>query len=432
MTTTGSIRPSVNNDSTEIILQKTIGELITNNITDGVATLSGGVFSNLVDPVNDTDIATKNYVDDVGGLAAGGVNTSVQYNAGGSPNKFGGDTKFVFDKDTTTLTSVIITDGTSTLTGGILSDLNEPTLPKEGSTKNYVDNSNKTSTTAITTPSQAIYSASQMTNGVIFRSGTGAFPDPFPFTDTTAEASDIIDLIPGAIVGSIAYFGLYFETTEYPYLFTITGGTGVTVVPDKINLWNKDMLTAKLIITSLSPSAVTLHVDNVGHIDEVTYSDNDPNWISLISKKTTTSSNLLLKNISIGVDNEPLGVEVLYPMSPIILTNQDHIYTFEEISKRLILRKNLTGPTIDRIESITDFITDDIFNIGKLTGQGIEFSIQNVDTTYEITFTDTPGWTIESGLIIYPGETGLFNIIVDSSIPTGSLYKIGIFSRNGV
>lgn len=58
---------------------------------------AGLTYIRAADPVDNTDVATKNYVDSAlsGTLTVGGSDTSVQFNSGGSA--LGGDTNFTYD-----------------------------------------------------------------------------------------------------------------------------------------------------------------------------------------------------------------------------------------------------------------------------------------------------------------------------------------------
>jgi len=62
--------------------------------------MGGNTLTNVEDPINDQDAATKNYVDDeidaIPATPPGGIDTQVQFNDGGST--FGGDTAFTWDK----------------------------------------------------------------------------------------------------------------------------------------------------------------------------------------------------------------------------------------------------------------------------------------------------------------------------------------------
>ena len=72
--------------------------IVYDDTVDAFKVLLGAGLTNIraADPVDNTDVATKNYVDSAtGGLAVGGVDTSVQFNDGGS--SFGGDSNFTYD-----------------------------------------------------------------------------------------------------------------------------------------------------------------------------------------------------------------------------------------------------------------------------------------------------------------------------------------------
>ena len=106
-------------------------------ITDGQSVLTGGSLSNLNDPVLDTDIATKNYVDTFPGSGVpGGTNQDVQINDGSGA--FTGSNNLIWDGSKLSVIGTI-TDGTIVISGSSLTNLTDPVNAQDGATKNYVD-----------------------------------------------------------------------------------------------------------------------------------------------------------------------------------------------------------------------------------------------------------------------------------------------------
>lgn len=98
-----------------------------------------GFVSGLVEPIANSDVATKFYVDNFSGSAsAGGPLTSVQINDGA--NGFIGYANFTFTEGTgTTTVNGTITNGTITLVGDVLTGLAVPVNNQDAANKEYVD-----------------------------------------------------------------------------------------------------------------------------------------------------------------------------------------------------------------------------------------------------------------------------------------------------
>lgn len=107
-------------------------------ISDGQAYFEGGFLRNLNDPVEDRDIATKNYIDNLGGGGTpGGVNTNIQINDGAGG--FSASNDFVFS-NISGATSITGNANIGVITiDGLISNIVNPTNPQDAATKNYVD-----------------------------------------------------------------------------------------------------------------------------------------------------------------------------------------------------------------------------------------------------------------------------------------------------
>jgi len=112
------------------------------------------------------------------------------------------------------------------------------------------------------------------------------------------------------------------------------------------------------------------------------------------------------------------------------LTDQNHTYTFKEISSnKLIVRSSLVADSFDGFVSATDFISSaDILTLGS---GGLEFLVQNIDSTFDIIMSASTGWTLNGDLTIGPGQNGLFMVQIDTVGNTCTLYSLGIYERNG-
>lgn len=110
--------------------------VITNSLSDGVSTLSDGFLSNLDEPVNPLDIATKNFVDTYNGVAIpNGITGNIQRK---NNSQFEGTNNLILNNGVLIVTGTI-TVGNMTIIGHVLSGLDAPINPTDAVNKAYVD-----------------------------------------------------------------------------------------------------------------------------------------------------------------------------------------------------------------------------------------------------------------------------------------------------
>lgn len=425
------IPPSILHNSNETTLEKVVEELFFTTLTDGVATISGSTISNLVDPTADSDAATKNYILTNGPFVPAGSDTEVQFRG---TTTFDSDSTFTFDKTTNTLSVPTITDGIATLNAGLLSDILDPVSAQDAATKNYMDNTKIITQSMLTSSIAMTYTATQMYNGFIKRGGF-VFSTPI-ITDTTATAAQLIAEFPSAQINSTAYFAIYFSIDDDTTFnaMSIIGGTGVTIEPLNPILYGNYIAVGKIIVDNITggSEAVTLHFDSISYFTDVNWTSvsSDPGW-SILTRSIGSGKQAL------EITEADVSEEFLTPMSPITLTDQNHNYTFNEISNnKLIARGGLSANSVDSFVSAESFISSgDILTLsGGISNSnlsGLEFLIQNIDPTFSITLTGATGWTLNGDLTIGPGQNGLFIVQVDTVVNECTLFSLGIFNRNG-
>lgn len=245
-------------------------------ITDGQVILSDGFLSNLNNPVADTDIATKDYVDTFsGGGSSVGPSGAIQFNR--PIGAFDGTAELIWDGSSIIITAVgsIITDGVSNINGGFLHNLSDPVLNQDGATKNYVDSKGSEALTEISVDSPGntvvTITASQMVNKVVNRQitglGVGIGTDGF-------ETADVILAYIRANVDSTADLGYsfttivrYIQSQQLNYIVELTTpGSGYTA-GSKLTLPDPGMLSSPisvLITVGGSGEILTAVVDSIG------------------------------------------------------------------------------------------------------------------------------------------------------------------------
>lgn len=131
-------------------------------LMEGILDLSNNIISNVAYPVNDSDVATKGYVDSITITQAnlGGTFLSNEVLVGmSSGSSIGGFPSFTFDGSVLTLGttattgsfvlygSATIQDGTLDVNGNIIENVGTPTNPTDAASKQYVDNALSSITT---------------------------------------------------------------------------------------------------------------------------------------------------------------------------------------------------------------------------------------------------------------------------------------------
>lgn len=133
-----SVYPDINLDNNTTNEFMVYDEVIVNNeLTDGQAIISQGYASNLNEPVNPSDAATKYFVDNFSGTATpGGVDTNIQFNDGS--NGFAGSNDLIFNSGTTEINGTV-TNNVVSISGSTVSGVANPVLDQDAANKAYVD-----------------------------------------------------------------------------------------------------------------------------------------------------------------------------------------------------------------------------------------------------------------------------------------------------
>jgi hypothetical protein len=412
--------PASTSYSSNFTRELEVSSIICTSITDNIATLSNGTLSNLNDPINNQDAATKHYTDSILHTVAE-PNTSVQYNNNGS---FGGSTSLTFSTESGGLTlfsnNTIIGTGSNMLTinSGHIYNVGNPsttssTPSNNAISKEYFDNYfilrvYTSSDAALTYPSE------YLTNAIVIRNtSTGS--------DSTATASDIISYI-ATTYGSISdsSFRLCIKNYHTQDTLSLTAGTNVSFYPttSSINIYAGYSLNATL-KTSITTTSASILVTGLS-------------WLP-----STTSGSISNNNFIVGYRSNEASANITrisnkfnFNTNVTEITEQNFIYTAEYLTG--IVYRNFNGVKEDTFGDVSLFISsysainspiDYIFTTGA-----VEIVIKNTSTTGSLSLVGNDFWTMDpnSNMTIGTGKTGYFYLYIDTTNLLGYIYTIGI------
>jgi len=435
------IQPDVNNDNNTTDVMK-VDTLYSNIITDGIATIENGFISNLIEPTNDNQIATKFYVDNSGGGggATGPVN-SLQYNVGGV---FAGSANLTLSNiglpNATMNLNGTLTNGTLTMSGSQISGLVNPTNPQEAANKNYVDSSlNSLGVITINIGLPTTYTPAQIYNNIInFTNNNNFFlicaadslptgPDMSaylgsefqlgktwktifraPFTDPS------IPLQTNAFVRFIAG-----QPSDGNQIIPITYAYFILFASQTMALFNNSVAEVTYVVTDVTPGSEAYQAFVTSY-----YSNVD-------SDAQITDRGVLTPTMATSGTNGLSTGTVIYPLlqNPSINSSSPVTYSYSNLQKMLIVRTGLTGPTSDTFDNAAIIVTSSDFLMG---GGTFKFWIQN-PTLFALTLVPSVGWSFQTGNnpVIPAGHCGVFWVSVVISPPSCIVSSLGTNPING-
>lgn len=407
-----------------------------NSITNGTATLSNGILSGLDNPINANDAANKQYIDSVYGININTSANSVQYN---NNNTFGGSSNLTFEIDNdlnigTLTVNGTIASGVTYIQNSKLVDIDDPTTNDTPATKEYIDLLDKKYVSTINNINSVIYTAAQVVNGIILRQGLIV-----PINnDTTLTDISVIntDTFPTAqqMFTRLQQIGI-FPSVGLTFTFNITNinnnssvslvlvpqNTSVVFFPPNIIITGNSQLSARCVVTNINVPEVYVYFNELSYVGTQSFiipGLNTPKW-SMIYKNPQGPVIKTLRTVN----------QVILPMNPITYSTSDPvIYTYTDLSSKLIIRSGLTSNVSDTFESSTSFLDNDFFN-GYTSGLGMKFAIQNTSDTYSINITPGQGWTLNKAITILPGYTAYLGININKTVNSITVYTIGLLSR---
>jgi hypothetical protein len=414
---------SVNFNSNYTRIMKT-GAIYTDSVTDGFATLSGGYLSNLYDPINDNDCATKYYVDnyidptDVSlPLNSIQINTGTNF-IGVSALKFINSpvpTLFVYNK---------INNGSLQITDNNISGISNPIEDSGLCTYDYFTGATIKIVNYNTTNQSNSLTGTQIINTFLNR--------------TITNSNNIIqDILPT----DISVFNSYnnnstsastSSTFSFVFIYNFIGPA------EKVLLFGNIIPYGNFLYTNKALPVITIPKNTLVFLN-ATYQDGVVTYY--IKNNQNFYSNAKINNIGLSTFNftsyaNDLNIKLnatfmIWPMIPTeINSNISHTYTYSNIKNKLIIRTGLTSDTTDTFSTLSIFTSSGAFSLGS--GQ-IKFVVQNI-SSYNIKIgpdVAPTGWSYDTNFnrTVPPNMNGFFYINYTGT--TLYLYTIGIYNRNG-
>ncbi len=387
--------------------------------TDNVMTMTGGFIDNVTDPTavgipgDLLRAVSKNYIDNATSNVSVPLN-SVQKSSGSS---FLGSNGLLYLGPTVGLkvdNKVQYSNGAGTIqSNNILNTSATVLLDTDGAILDYTYFSNIKSVSLTTTVSSNDISASNVINTSFTRvsTATGIIQDILP------SPAGVIALIPGVQIGSsftfiYKYFGsepsilLYGRIVMNGNFLVYNNPIEAVTVPDK------SVYKFLGYVESVSPPLVTYYV---------------------ISQQSLEGNNQQITPIGLKTDNfrqylnSVNDTNIIYPLVPTTINATGGVtYTVDNIKGLLITRSSLS---VDSTDSLPTSIASS-FPIGSGL---ISFTVQNV-SNYNLVVGNggESGVTYGTGTrTIASSSVGTFDMYVDTSANTYTIYSTGITSMNG-
>jgi hypothetical protein len=399
------------------------GFIITESLTDGFATLSGGHLSNLYEPINDSDCATKYYVDNyIDPTDVSLPLDSIQINTG--TNFIGVNAlKFVNGAVPTLFVYNKINNGSISITDNNIYGALNPVEESGLCTYNYFTNTNIKIVNYNTTNQSNSLTGAQIINTYLNR--------------TITNSNNIIqDILPT----DISIFNSYNSSTSastsssfsFVFIYNFIGPS------EKVLLFGNIIPYGNFLYSNEALPVITVPKNTLVFLN-ATYKDGITTYY--IKNNQNLYSNPRINNIGLSTFNftsyaNDLNIKLnatfmIWPMIPTeIDSDTSHTYTYSNIKNKLIIRTGLTTDTTDTFDVLSIFTSSGAFSLGS--GQ-IKFVVQNI-STYNIQIGPdvTPtGWSYDTSFnrTIGPNMNGFFYINYTGT--TLYLYTIGIYNRNG-
>lgn len=272
---------STNYDSNYSTILKA-NTVITNSITDGVATLQGGFLTGLQLPQNAQDAVPKSYIR---GTIPGGLAKSIQYN---DNDVFTGSNNLIYNGTAsigTVILTGIFTDGILDVNAGYINNIVETNGQTSITSKRYVDFAkNRNYFDSLDVSSNSTYSASNIINGTLLRDTLSNVVDSLPTAQNIISYVNNIYESSGTN-GIMAINGLYYN-------FTLINQSSDSVITLASNTGTSIFSTESVFSMRIPPSYVlnaTVYLKNVS-VPEVIVYINNINWSTVYLRNFFSST----------------------------------------------------------------------------------------------------------------------------------------------
>ena len=441
---------NIDNNTTRIMETNTTYGL---TITDGQSVLTGGTISNLNNPINLSDIATKYFADTHIGPGPAGSNTDIQINNGAGG--FMANNKLVFDGTTMRVntTGGTITDGTITLSGGRLSNVSNPYSGQQGATKDYIDMFANVLTQTTVNSDYGVdysYTPAQVVNTVLNRTFNRAtFSDTFVNTDFLPSAADVIAYINTysqvtigtsfkTIIriggGNVAILRLRFISESFDESYKVFPENNIIdgIVDNLIIVTGGSINTITSVITDITPGSEKI----IGFLTQNTFNSSQGNLGVVVEPPlgpaSITDQGLLTASFNLVLDpsNDTRNGMIIFPLVPQIISDLNpQTYTYANLQAQLIIRADLILATTDTFVTAAVIAAEDVFLMG---GGTFRFFVQN-SSAFNLTLAPSAGWSFLTGNpnVIPSMYVGAYLVSVTISPPTCVVRTLNLASLNG-
>jgi hypothetical protein len=390
-------------------------------MTDEIIVMSSGRISNLFDPVNPTDVATKYFVDHSSSIGASGPVNSIQFSTG---TTFTGVAALMYTSDTFYVTNKFTmakgTTGTISITSNQISGLSNPVDDNQVANIGYLPELSVVNLS--TSVASTNLTASQVVNKYLNRT-------------ITATSGTIQDILPTniAVTTLLGSSGVTSGTFSFSFVYNYTGtASTVLLFGNIIPEGNYQYINNPIPVITVSANNIVSFKATIGTDGSVAYyiKNTQPIYDVSTSGPLVTSVGLKTDNFT-STKTITNNSFIIYPLVPTAVTlDGAYTYTYADIRNRLIIRSGITTDTTDTFDILANWTTDEAFSLGS--GQ-IKFVIQNISShNLKVGPDSAPtGWYYDTNYnrTIPPNKNGLFYINYTGT--TFILYTIGIYDRYG-
>jgi hypothetical protein len=393
-------------------------EIIAKSLTDGIATFSEGTVTGLVPPTDLQNAVTKSFVDGLVNVA-NPVN-SVQFNN----MVFAGSANLTYVPNTLTVNGIINDGSGISISGGIISGLNDPTIGNQIATKNYVDSfTSITANNYIISDTSVTYTAAQVINATILRNLATDNVNGISLTDTTPTATQLVSFVSNASIGYAAKFRIMNDNPNANqtsiegrdrFVLTINPGTGVSFYPSgPFNLRRGYMLDAYVLFTNVNIPAVTIIINRCSYSGLALY----------LAPVASTGFVALNNSVDyINTSSMQMTGNLLWNLDNTSISTTNYMYTTANVKNQFVTR-NPSG-----IANDTFGASIDIKYINQI------MTIQNPSAFNVVLNGQTNIWKLIPSTLIIPSNKqiilSLTNIKPDIT-NAGAYYNYGFYDTLG-